>query len=49
MIRAVLDANVFASGVLRYHTVTSTPAVILHSREARGIELILTPDPQSRQ
>jgi putative PIN family toxin of toxin-antitoxin system len=44
VIRAVLDANVFASGVLRIDEATSTPEAILRMWSKRVFELV-TSDP----
>lgn len=44
MIRAVLDANVFASGVFGLERDASTPGAILRAWEARAFELV-TSDP----
>ena len=48
MIRAVLDANVFVSGVLRYGAATSTPAEILRRWLIGSFELV-TSDALSRE
>ncbi|MDQ3044348.1 MAG: putative toxin-antitoxin system toxin component, PIN family [Chloroflexota bacterium] len=40
MIRAVLDANVFASGVLGFDRESSTPGALLRAWERRAFDLI---------